>query len=208
MHKIVGVLMGTGLLLVAFGVSANDYDDVASDLSNAFGSPTPVPLSFGANVIRGTTGTQNGLDRDYFRITVPAGAKLTSLDLVAFDGTRSFIGVETGTVFTDPNTTAQSNLLGWVHFTPSLVGTNILDDMAAGAGAQGFTGPLPAGDYSFWIQENGTPLVSYTLRLTLAAATPAVPALPAPFGTLLLVGLGLGGLALAAHRRDSEGVLG
>jgi hypothetical protein len=198
------MLWGLGVLSVAGVASADDYNDVTNDLSNSFAAPTFINLTNGTNTITGTTGTGSGsVDLDYFRVHVPPGGKLTAINLVAYDGTRSFIGVESGTTFTDPNTTTQANLLGWVHFTPSLVGTDILDDMGRGAGAQDFTEPLGPGDYSFWIQENSTPLVHYTMSLVLSVPPP-VPALPTPFGALLWAGFGLGGVALLARRRDPE----
>jgi hypothetical protein len=186
-------------LLLASAAKADDYNDVTTDLSNSFSAPTLINLTSGANTITGRTGTSSGsIDLDYFRVHVPAGSRLVAINLLAFDGTRSFIGVERGTTFTDPATTTTANLLGWVHIVPSLVGSDILDDMGRGAGAQGFTGSLGEGDYSFWIQENSTPVVNYQIALVVS---PGVPALPAPFGALLWAGLGACGIVLVARRR-------
>jgi hypothetical protein len=190
-----------GAMLVTSIASADDYNDVTSDLSNAFGAPTNINLTNGTNTITGQTGTASGsIDLDFFHVHVPTGSKLVAINLVSFDGTRSFIGMERGTTFSDPNSpTIQSSLLGWVHITPSLVGTDILDDMGRGAGAQDFTEPLGEGDYSFWIQENSTPVVNYKIALVVSSP---VPAMPAPFGVLLWAGLGAGGVVLLARRRD------
>lgn len=125
---------------------------------------------------------------------MPNGTVLSTVNLVAFSGTTSFIGMVRGTAFPkDGATIGASDLLGYVHMTSSLVGTNILDNMGLGAGSQGFVGSLGAGDYSFWIQETGSTAVNYQVSFVLSSA---VPALPAPFGALLGAGLGAAGVML------------
>ena len=190
-------------VLVTSVAHATTFNDVASDLSNSFAAPSVLNLSAGSNLITGRTGTQAGIDRDYFTITVPAGFRLSAINLVATDvPSLSFLGVENGTAFSNPATTTPAQLLGYVHFGQSLVGTNILDDIGLGAGAQGFSGPLNAGTYSFWLQENSTPVVNYQIDLTLspAAAAPA-PALPGAIGALILAGvLGVLGMRLVRNQ--------
>jgi hypothetical protein len=194
---------GLSAFLVTGVAIADDYDETAGDLSNVASAPTLVNLTSGGNKITGTTGTGSGsVDLDYFRVNVPAGMKLVAIDLLSYDGpSQSFIGVERGTAFTDAASTSANPrlLLGYTHFNSSMIGTDVLDDIGAGAGSQGFTGPLGPGDYSFWIQENSTPVVHYQFSLMLSTG---VPALPAPFGVLLFAGLGLGGVALFARRGD------
>jgi len=64
---------------------------------------------------------------------------------------------------------------------------------SAGQGATGFSGALPAGDYSLWIQELATGSYAYRFNLQIAAV-PEANAL-----SMTLAGLGLLG-AFALHR--------
>src|SRR3954453_16974381 len=77
------------------------YDEsVAGDLSNSGAGPTVVNLGFWSNLIFGSTGFEAGaMDRDYFSITVPAGAVLSSLTVLpgtSVGGDVTFIGVQVG----------------------------------------------------------------------------------------------------------------
>src|SRR5882724_1688564 len=87
---------------VAGGAHAATIWDEASngDLSNDGLSPTPLVMSVGSNRVLGTTGNSGqGTDRDYFKFTVPVGAKLTSIVLLpntAISGSVSFIGIQAG----------------------------------------------------------------------------------------------------------------
>jgi hypothetical protein len=67
-----------------------------------------------------------------------------------------------------------------------LEGTDILDDMGAGLESQGFVPPLPAGDYTLWIQEAGVYAADYQFGFVV---------IPEP-ASLGLAALALGALAL------------
>jgi hypothetical protein len=61
------------------------YDEsVSGDLSNSGLTPTAVSVGLGSNPILGSTGnhTGTGIDLDYFSITVPSGAALSSLSIL------------------------------------------------------------------------------------------------------------------------------
>ncbi len=168
-------------------------EGVDGDLSNDRADPTgPLLLLLGSNLISGTTVAG---DRDYVTLTVPVGLQLSQVIPTFFDGDDlAFIGVEAGDeVTTDPTAGDPSALLGWTHFGPTEgnVGTNILDDMGMGGGAIGFTGPLPAGNYSFWIQETSGIAVNYTLDFIVSE-------IPAPAGIALL---SLAGMIAPLRRR-------
>jgi hypothetical protein len=94
-------------------------------------------------------------------------------------------------------------MLGYVHFrnTATYVGHDLEPLMAAGAGAQGFTPPLGPGNFSFWLQENSTPIVNYQLNFVLSTdpPPPRAPALPAIFGVALA--LSIGGFGASKLRR-------
>jgi len=136
-----------------------DGGDIVNDPNN----PLPLQLVIGENRINAAVVSP---DLDYLTVNVPAGSLMTAIELAAYTSTddRSFIAIQAGSVFTeqasDPDV---ANLLGYLHFGVESVGEDILPGMSAGEGAQGFTTPLEAGDYSFWIQETGADPVNYSL---------------------------------------------
>ena len=144
--------------------------DIIGDLNN----PLPLQLAGGDNLVNGTVVAS---DLDYLTINVPAGSELTAIQLeeyTAVDSTDnvSFIGIQAGSVFTEPNVdTAVENLLGFVLFGGELEDNDILAEMGLGEGAQGFTPPLQEGDYTFWIQETGENLVTYSLNFVVEEIT-------------------------------------
>jgi len=144
------------------------YDELVSgDLSNSQDTPTPLTADLGTNSVLGTVGGATGT-QDWLSLHVPAGMRLDSLVLTAYASTdaQGFIGVQQGTHFVGSPFTAGS-YLGYAHFgtgatnngpATNLVGSDILPIMgntAFALGAQGFTPPLPASDYTFLIQQLG-----------------------------------------------------
>ncbi|MDX2118215.1 MAG: hypothetical protein SFY96_08555 [Planctomycetota bacterium] len=169
------------------------YSEAATgDLSGNNFAPTKLgTLTLGSNVLSGVTG---GGDRDYFTITVGAGQTLSAITLVTYqsnDG-RSFLGVMSGATFSEsPAAPNVANMLGYTHFgfaTAASQGTNILDDLATGAGAIGFPATLGPGTYSFWLQQLGA-TTTYGLDFVV------VPS-PAPMAMLL----GVAGIATRRRR--------
>jgi hypothetical protein len=151
-----------GAAVFASSALAAGYKESKSgDLSNDGLNPTPVKLKVGANTIDGNDGAANGvIDRDYFTIKIAKGQTLASiiLDPHTRIGNRfSFLGVQAGKQVTvDPNGNDPSQLLGWIHYSVSDEGTDILPGICNGAGAIGCTPPLGPGNYSFWAQETST----------------------------------------------------
>jgi len=139
------------------GIIWNEQFD--GDLSDDRFAPTTLQVAAGDNELLGilagaTGGPEGGIDRDYYTFTIPDGHALTAIVLTAYlsPDFTAFLGVQPGAVFPDdPNTVIPSDLLGWVHFGPIDVGTDLLPEM--GFHGQGFTPPLPAGTYSFWTQQ-------------------------------------------------------
>jgi hypothetical protein len=165
----------------AFGGTVYD-ESVSGDLSNSGLSPTSLgTLNDGANDILGSTGRgTNGVDTDYFVVTVPTGSVLSSITVLP--GTQgggtglSFIGVEAGSQVTVPTTaTTAAGLLGWAHYSPADINTDILPRMGISTmGSDGFTPPLKPGQYASWIQElsadpPGTAGFSYGFDLDVSA---------------------------------------
>jgi len=172
------------------------------------------PFAAGDNEIRGVVGqTSAGVfDRDYFSFSVPAGLGLTGLIVV--DATSagplgiSFIGIGAGTAITVgpvPTPPDASFLLGWRHYSPDDIGSDILGEIGApmpSMGAAGFAPPLlgPA-DYAVWIQETGLcTTCTYDFDFVLSA-------IPEPAsGAVVLAGLAL--LAgLRRHRRSGSAAI-
>ena len=74
-----------------------------------------------------------------------------------------------------------------MHVDPSDVGNDILPAMGvAGQGASGFSGPLPPGEYSVWVQDDFP--FKYDYRFEIAVPEPS---------TLAIMLAGFSGIALA-----------
>lgn len=180
---------------------------INGDLSGNPLAPTAISLSPGPNDIIGgagnPVGSPPGFRQAFFTFTVPMGYSLTSLIAVSVVlqnplDTVAFIGLQSGpqiTVNVDPPYTNAAGLLGWRHVAPSDDGMNILPAMGtAGDGATGFMGPLSAGPYSVWIQDDLP--VNYDFRFNISPV-------PEP-GTIVLMLTGLAMLTgLRLHRRRS-----
>ena len=139
--------------------------DIANDPNN----PQPLQFMLGENSINATVVSQ---DLDYLTVNVPAGSELTAIKLVNYSANDlSFIAIQAGSVFTElPDDPAIGNLLGYTHFGVAMIGSDILPGLGLGAGAQGFTPPLEAGDYSFWIQEIGSTEINFSLNFVVESA--------------------------------------
>ncbi len=146
------------------------HDEVIhGDLSGNGLAPTAYVLAAGTRSLLATTGKG---DTEYLALTIPAGAKLSAIHLMSYQGLdpTGFIGVMTGPQFTEPPAAPNAaNLLGYSHFGPPLVGTNILDDIGVGFGSIGFTPPLPSGVYTFWIQQLGFAM-TYTFDFVIESS--------------------------------------
>ncbi|MCA9235280.1 MAG: hypothetical protein KDA44_07400 [Planctomycetales bacterium] len=158
---------------------ASTYSEfVDGDLSNLPSAPTHWVLESGKNVLVGETGAG---DYDLLRLTIPAGQVLQTI-IIEFheDLTQVFTGIQAGNVWTagvgfdvDP-----APMLGWVDFPvdPATAHTDvdILADIAQAPGAQGFSPPLPSGDYVMLFQ-NEYSVVRHALSFNLAPAGGLMP---------------------------------
>ncbi len=174
MHKtLAAVFVLTSLSLAPPLRAAVVHDEsVNGDLSGDRFNPTTHVLSFGLNSLLATTSAN---DLEYVTLTVPSGYQLASMTVVSYDSSNgiAFIGVQAGTTFTeDPFNPNVANILGWAHFGTDFgsVGQDILDDMGVGSGAIGFTPPLPAGPYTYWIQQFDFDLTTYQLDFAVQLA--------------------------------------
>jgi len=161
----------------------------------------------GHNVLSGSTGRgANGVDRDYLWVVVPEGYRWTGLRVgqQTFSGgaNGAFIGLASGsTMPLEPNAQNATGLLGWRHYAAADRGSDILDDMSRPAkGSSGFSGELPAGDYTVWIQELAPGEFNYRFNFLLS------PVPEVPTALLLLAGLAALRLRSSAARGPSAAV--
>jgi hypothetical protein len=198
MHKfsiLMPLLLG-GLVSSGNVFAASWNENSNGDLSNNGLSPSILNLNIGTNSVIGNFGAG---DLDYISVIVPFGTQLTALQYGEgniIGGVRSFIGVQAGNVMTVlPTATSAEGLLGWAHYQEATVGTNFLPDIGQGYGATGFTGPLSAGAYTFWIQDTSN---QSGLKFSWDFVLSATPVPEQETYALLLAGLGV--IATTARR--------
>jgi hypothetical protein len=207
-------LLALALTLAGPAAAATVWDEsVNGDLSNDPLVPTTIGVAPGLNDVIGSAGAgspsfdpitgEPNFDTDFFTFTVPKGYQLKSLVPVSivFTDPRdmdSFIGLGSGPQITASTTfpfaTGAAGLLGWMHVDPSDVGNNIMPAMGvAGQGASGFSGPLPPGVYSVWIQDDFP--FNYEYRFEIAVPEPS---------TLAIMLAGFLGVGLAGCRTSRK----
>jgi len=198
--KLLAATLACGVAAAAEAGTSWD-ETVNGDLSNDGLAPTPLAVSAGSNLILGNAGGPSGgdIDRDYFRFTVPAGSTWTGLTLLsntAVAGGFSFVAIQVGPQLTvSPTGAGASDLLGFAHYDNGQIGTNLLPVIVSG-----FSGALPSGIYSMWVQDTGG-LAQYGFDVVLTSAPPAAN-VPLPAAALWLLA-GLFGLTSLRRLRAS-----
>jgi hypothetical protein len=136
-------------------------EPLQGDLSDDRFHPNQFFVTMGSNELIGFMSGGDGasvIDRDYFTLTVPQGMALAQINLLEYFSVDvvSFMGLQPGTFFpNDPETVQAGDLLGWTHFGPPEVGSDLLAIMASHGNT--FTPPLPSGKYTFWCQQIDDP---------------------------------------------------
>jgi hypothetical protein len=193
--KLICLYVTAGLLTLNASII---YDEsVSGDLSNSGLSPTSLTVGVGSNQVFGTTGSVPGagVDRDYFTISIGAGMDLTAITVLpgtSVGGSLSFFGMEAGNQVTvATNAATAAGLLGWWHYSSADINSDILPNMAIPTnGSSGFSIPLGAGNYSFWIQELSPGPFNYGFDLTISAAkTPEPSTYAGAIGALAFLAL-------------------
>jgi len=128
------------------------------DLSDDRLAPTAFVLTEGDNTfIVDQQGDAQGRDIDYITVEIPDGLELSSIvldDYVAGVANQAFLGLQVGSAFTvDASAATAGDLLGGMLYGSAQIGQDILPDIGQLAGAAGFTPPLPAGHYTFWLNQ-------------------------------------------------------
>lgn len=199
-------LLAASALLVGTAQALDWNEAFDGDLSGDGAAPTLVgTLTLGHNHFTGTMGTPNistPVDADIWNFTIGAGMSLTGINLTSYSATsgsllnESFMAIATGGSIetSDPSLHLSNSLWGYGTDGFGATYTDLLALLDAGPqfGGIGFDGPLPSGNYTFWIQE-GTDQINYSIDFV----TSAVP-VPEPGSALLL---GLAGLLLLRRRR-------
>ena len=185
------------LALVALNAQAGIVwnESINGDFSSNGLAPSAVNVAVGTNTILGATGNPgSGVDRDYFKITVPNGSVLSAVNLLSsttISGGASFMGIQPGPQLTvTPSGGGVENLIAIGHYSLDQIGTNILPDMIIGTN----NGTLPSGTYSVWVQELGGP-VSYGFDFVItpvaaeSLADAPIPSWTYAVLTLILIGV-------------------
>jgi hypothetical protein len=174
-------LLATFVLSIALALPAAAavvHDEaVNGDLSSDPLVPTPIAFAIGGNTIIGTCGNLGSpVDiRDYIRFTIPAGQRLTALNLVAYDPDNlSFLSFNTGTESQIPSGATSAFFLAGIHIAAAQIGTDLMplfvsSSLTTHSLPQPELGP---GDYCFLIQQTSPITQGYTLEFVLDVGTP------------------------------------
>lgn len=208
-HKYVaGVAFALGMALASPATAAVIHDESTDgDLSDSGLTPTSLEFDLGDNEVFGTSGADDaGPDRDYLTFTVSPGQTLSAIEVLP--GTTSlvnvsFIGLQAGAQVTvPPDAESAAGLLGWWHYGPDDISTDILDDMSVpAAGSSGFTTPLGPGAYAIWIQEANVGTSTYGFNFVLSETDVPEPATWALLVSGLVMGIGIRRRGLRMARR-------
>jgi hypothetical protein len=203
--KIGAVILATLGTVTAAQASTAWDESLNGDLSNDRLAPTAVTMTVGSNIVLGTTGNPGtGVDRDYFKITVPPGAVLSGITLLGnttVSGGASFFAIEAGPqILCTPSGAGVENLLGFTHYGNGDVGSDILPNSLFLPAKP----PLAAGTYSVWVQDTGGPATyGFDFVITSAGSASGDTDAPLPLWANLLLGAAL----LTAIWRAQSGAL-
>ena len=173
-------------------------ESVDGPLSRDNDKPTALTFAVGENTVAGTISrARTDGDVDVYTFNVPIGAVLDSIALDTFESldNLAFFAIDSGTMFPydvfDFDDVAngflpESAYLGGTVFGPSDITNDVnLLTRAGNIGGARFTGPLPADDYSIYVQQTGAS-TDYSLTFNVTSVT----AVPEPGSMLALATVG------------------
>lgn len=165
-------------------IFASRFEQTAPEaLSNDPASPTALSFGVGENTVSGQVDTPRNT-RDFFTFTVPEGAELSGVFLKRWSAGDDigFVHIDEGDTTVIPSQDTITEFLGGAHISTELFGVsdNVLGALAMAAqGGTGFDAPLPAGEYTFNIQQTGPVISRYELMFLIEEGEPE----PAPTTT-------------------------
>lgn len=200
-----------GLILVPQARGAVVFDEASfgGDWSDDNTEPTDlgffVPGAAGAVMANSVIGQTDSGAPDIFTFEIATGNVLQSLILASYEmgDAAMFVAIAEGDQFpndyfeiNDESFADTSSWLGGSTVGPSDVGTDVLARMGSIGLGSGYTPPLGAGTYTFYLQQTG-PLTQYTLDFNVSSAS----AVPEPSTTLALTALAFAGVGYRRLRR-------
>ncbi|MEL6498139.1 MAG: GC-type dockerin domain-anchored protein [Planctomycetota bacterium] len=160
------------------------------DLSDDASAPTNLALILGSNIVEGevnlSNDTVNG-DRDFVTFSVPVGQVLSGLTLLDWNPDNiGFIAVNAGDTGFVPSGATNAEFLAGALVATGNVGDNILNTFVSQSVTQNALteAVLPAGDYTFVIQQTSNLIQDYALDFILTETNE--PCLPDTNGDGLL----------------------
>ncbi len=162
---------------VSLWAQADYIESVSGDLSNDSSAPTVINVQSGSNLVAGQTTSFNPFDRDIFTFTLDSMLQLDRIVLNDYNGPfgqGSFFALQAGSSISLDNPLEHlGNAL--IGVQPGLQASDdILDDLQTPLfGGVGFSAPLTADTYTFWLQETGG---STRYELDFQVSTVPVPA--------------------------------
>ncbi len=170
-------LRATALLLVILAAPAGAAtlwdESLNGDISSNAGAPTPLAFALGGNTIIGSVGNTaaNPGERDFVTFTIPAGRKLSAMNLISIfpDDNLGFAALNAGATSFVPSAATNGSFLAGIQVSGADLGTNMLiafDQLSVTTNS--LPAPeLPSGTYSFLIQQTNQITQTYAIEFVV-----------------------------------------
>lgn len=183
MKKVMGIVCVCALAAAAqAGTLYNET--VSGDASGNELAPTNVGvLKVGANTFSGSVNNSGGVDqRDYITFVVPAGHTISAfvLNSLAPDNIV-WTHFDDGATSVIPGPGTAALMLAGAHLSTEPDNTNVFPYYQTGSAqllaGPGFTGPIPAGTYTFLMQQTSPLNSAYSVDFIVVPACAAAPSM-------------------------------
>jgi hypothetical protein len=170
--KLGATLTLLALLVTPAGAAVIHDESVNGDLSSNAAAPTAVALALGSSRIVGTVSNlaANPGERDFITFTIPAGRKLTALNLIAYSPDNlSFTAFNAGATSFVPSAATNGSFLSGIHIAAADVGTNLLPAFVNLAVTTNHLAlpELGPGTYCWMIQQTNAIVQSYSVEFVV-----------------------------------------